>query len=439
MDDILSTLYNAFDPTPLAADDADQGLYVELDPFRGESGSAAERIARTFAFTRKPKHLLLAGHKGCGKSTEIRRIARILESGEPKFFVVVCEGQKELDLTDVDLPEILVAMLRTLAHELKHRRGEDGKELGIDLNPGYLKDRLGEIWKTLTSEVRLEGLSVDAGLGELAMRMKSGPTERDRLRAGINERASGWLQAANDFVGEALLALGKKGYKRLLLVMDDLDKLILQVNEKHGCHPGEYLFLHRAAQLAGIGTHVLYTVPIDLHYSHLGPRIESAFGEKTRVIPMVKIRHRPPASKPHPEGKAALRNLVERRIARIGLAPGEAIEDDALEFLIDRSGGQPSELLNFVKDATIRIDALPIDLRAAEQVEREHRRSYEASLTLGNSARILRAVAETGAPPSDADESVFRELLASRAILRYMNDEGWFAVNPLVAIPPSPA
>jgi hypothetical protein len=72
------------------------------------------------------------------------------------------------------------------------------------------------------------------------------------------------LNAANDTISEAVLELNKKGYKGLVILVDDLDKIVIRPIDHLGCSSAEYLFVHRAAQLTAFNCHVIYSMPISL-------------------------------------------------------------------------------------------------------------------------------------------------------------------------------
>ena len=47
----------------------------------------------------KPTFQLLAGHIGSGKSTELRRVQKELETGDDRFFTVFCQVLEDIDPT----------------------------------------------------------------------------------------------------------------------------------------------------------------------------------------------------------------------------------------------------------------------------------------------------------------------------------------------------
>ena len=77
--------------------------------------------------------------------------------------------------------------------------------------------------------------------------------------------------------------------------------------------------------------------------------------------------------------------------------------------------------------------ALPIDEKSLKRAETEGRREYARQLRQDHWA-IIEEVRSTGSfARTEEKEAAFRELLHSRAILQYVNDEEWYALNPMVA------
>lgn len=118
MTDLLERVYQAFDPTLLAAGPE---IYVDLDAVRG-AGDVVAGLESRIRLSSGRTCQLLAGHLGSGKSTELKRLEQALgRAGEKRYFVVFIESKSDLDLNDVDFPEILIAVVRTLAQEPKKR------------------------------------------------------------------------------------------------------------------------------------------------------------------------------------------------------------------------------------------------------------------------------------------------------------------------------
>lgn len=429
--DMIRQVYQAFSLGPLTPEQ--QNLYVNLDDVRGNA-DVRRRLAEKIRLSAESTCQVLAGHRGSGKSTELRMLQRDLEtagSDGRRYFVVLCEADEDIDRNDVDFPEVLIAIVRQMAADLQNREE-------IPLLPSYFK-RLGERLKgVLKSEFSFEGVEFAKGLLTISGAIKSSPDARQEIRKLLEPDTSNWLLAANDVIGQAVQALQKKGYADLVILVDDLDKMILRPHEKAGCPTTEYLFVHRAAQLTAFKCHMLYTMPLSLAYSHQEQNIKSLYGGHVPVIPMTKIATQPPKTKPYAPGIDKFRQMIAARLKSVDAAAVNVFEsDDVCNELINLSGGQPTALMTLVREAIIA-HGLPIDSASLERARNEGRRDF-ARLLREEHRPLLEEVRRSGKiARTEKNEILFRELLESRAILQYVNDDEWYGVNPLVPEPPHP-
>lgn len=423
MADLLKRVYQGFDPAIPALDDE---IYVNLDDVRGEA-DVVDRLDKRIRLADGPTCQLLAGHRGSGKTTELRRLERQLGEGDERHFVVFVESKADLDLNDVDFPEILIAIIRKMADELKEREG-------IVLKPGYFRDRFEKLKGFLGSEVEFDNFEVGGSLFKISAAIKSSPDARKQVREALEPDTSNLLHAANDLIGEALIELRKKNYTNIVIIMDDLDYIVLRPHKGAGCSTAEYLFVNRHAQLTGFHCHVIYTMPLAIVYSALGERITSLYGVRTPVVPMTKIRTKPPWRKPHKPGVDRFREIIAQRLAHADTDESTVFGKGVVGKLIALSGGQPRELMMLVREALIGGD-LPVQSGAVDRVARDGARAYARLLT-DEQWLLIKQVAKSGrVTRAKASDETFRELLDSRAILQYVNDEEWYGVNPLIALP----
>ena len=427
MSDVLERVYRVFDPAPLEADQDD--LYVDLDEVRGEAG-LVNRLATRIRLSEQRTCQLLAGHHGSGKSTELKRLQRELENGDKRFFVVFCEARSDLDLNDVDFPEVLIAIVHQLAKQLKERAQ-------IKLEPGYFKGRWEGLKTLLGSEVDFEGLELDAGMVKIAGVIKSSPDARAKIRKAMEPDTGNLLYAANDVIGKAALELGKKGFHGLVILVDDLDKLVLRPHPVAECSTGEYLFIHRHGQLSGFECHVVYSMPLALAYSAQEQKIATLYGAQVPVIPMTKVAQRPPKRSMHRPGMERFREVISARLKKISVGEANVFETDKVrDRLIRLSGGQPRELMILTREAIIG-GGLPINDGAVDRAEREGRRAYARQLRDEHWSLIDKVRNKGSLKRTQANDDLVRELLDSRAVLQYLNEEEWYGVNPLIAVPTS--
>jgi len=422
---LTKKVYQVFNPAPLRATQMD--LYVDLDPVRGNA-DVVSRLANRFVLSNKPTCQIIAGHRGCGKSTELCRLQHSL-SGQG-LFVVYCESDEDIDRNDVDFPEVLVAIIRQTAAQLRN-------EQDILLKPGYFKDRWDRL-KNVLSKVSLDEIGLEAGLVKLALTVKSSPDARMEIRKLLEPDTANWVQAANDVIGQAKNELIAKGFSDMVIIVDDLDKMVNRLSTEADCSTAEYLFVNRQAQLTAFGCHLVYTMPISLAYSAQEQTIASLYGGHPAVVPMTKLAGRPPGRKPHPDGVAKFAEIIRNRLATVPASPEQVFaSDEVRNELIRLSGGQPRELMILIRDAIIA-NGLPIAPGAVERAARDGRRAYGRQLQAEHMP-ILDNVRKDGRLVRDSkNDALVRELLESRAILQYGNDKEWYDVNPLVPEPDRP-
>ena len=429
MCDLTQRVYRVFSTAPIKPDQ--EALYVDLDDVRGQA-DVVRRLDRRIRLADEATCQVLAGHKGSGKSTELFQLKRELESGDSPYFVVYFDVTQEVDANDVDFPDVLIALVRQLAVQLDERQA-------IKLKPGYFKDRIQRLGDLLTREIDFESFDLQTALGSVSGKIRSSPDARFEIRKLLEPDTSNLLYAANDVIGEAIIELREKGFSGLVVVVDDLDKMAVRLHDDAGCRTDEYLFVNRAAQLTAFKCHVVYTMPLSLVYSHHEQNIAALYGGDVPVVAMTKVRKHPPSHAAFEPGVRRFRQIIDARLTAAKASFEEVFDSaETCKKLILLSGGQPTELMTLVREAIVTHD-LPIDDESVERARIEGRREY-ARLLREDHWPIIERIRSTGRYTRTREtEQTFRELLDSRAILQYVNNEEWYGLNPLVADIESPA
>ena len=126
---------------------------------------------------------------------------------------------------------------------------------------------------------------------------------------------------------------------------------------------------------------------------------------------------------------------MNRRLRKIGVAEEQVFENDALrDHIIAQSGGQPRELMLLIREAIVS-GRLPVRKPAVDRAIRESRRAYARQLTAAHWP-VIESVRATGLfVRNEETEAAIRDLLDSRAILQYANEETdeWYNLNPVIA------
>jgi hypothetical protein len=418
----IARFFQQCDPAkPLAPGDP---RYVAFENARGEDDLIVQ-LTNAIRWSDSSLHLLYAGHRGAGKSTELLRLKKELENppaDEGKFFVIYFEADKEdVDVNDADFADVLLAMIRELGKSLR-----DTEQ--IELRSSWIGRLFDELKDLLGSEVEFEKLEFDAKIAKFTAAIKSSPDARRKIREALEPNVSNLIEAANELVDEAVTLLRAKGYKDLVMIVDNLDRIVLRDIPNSQFNTHEQLFINRGAQLAQLRFHVLYTLPISMVFSPKATALVNIFGRQPSVLPMVKVIK--VDRKDHSPGLEAMRTVVQRRIIAANVVESAAFDStDSLTYLCRASGGHPRNLLILIRSACTASSALPLTRHMAEQAVRRMTTDFERALNSPRFFDALRQVDETQKlPGSDYDQL----LLYNLSILEYLNGNAWYVVNPAV-------
>jgi hypothetical protein len=228
----------------------------------------------------------------------------------------------------------------------------------------------------------------------------------------------------------------RRGHRRLVVILDNLDRNIV-LPTPGNLAPDEDLFIKESAQVSKVSCHVIYTARLWLVDEH-SMRLEELYGEAPVVVPMIPVRR--PDGTDHEVGLKKLREVVERRLAAIGLRVDDVFSDpDSVREICRMSGGWLRGLMSIVKACCTAARArhrqdpssspliTPEDARAAVDSL-----SRPAKLAAAGYRDLLERVA--GSHDLDGIEpSVVRAMLHKRMIYRYYIDGSyWYAPIPLL-------
>ena len=273
--------FHACDPsrTLRVGNPSDYKYYVDFTSVRG--GKIIRRLERTIlnrSQLNQSTCQLFTGHIGCGKSTELRRLQAELE--EQGFYVVYFESTEDLDMANVDISDILLAIARQISINLE--------AINIRLEPNRFQQLLKGAWDLLNSEVtglRVQapelqiagtgmkapkdiGLSIENGeyslsfgIGELTSTARNSEGIRSLLRQHLEPRVNTILEVINT---ELLSAAKQYLQKDLVVIVDNLDRVDNRQKEGSTRTLPEYLFVDRGDQLRQLDCHVIYTNSVSI-------------------------------------------------------------------------------------------------------------------------------------------------------------------------------
>ncbi len=419
----LKDAFNACDPArPLEAGDS---RWVDLAAGRGDEGSSVAQCRRRILRSDSALVQLLAGHRGCGKSTELRRLQRSLE--QDGYFVAYFEADADLDLEDTEPPDILLAFIRNLEATLR----ENGHRIAPDLLEDFLL-WFGEVVLERNERTAIEGevrsevaLGADIPLfakllARLTGQVKTGTESKKNIRRKLDPQMSQLLSRGRLLVTAARSAVRKAGHKDLVVIADNLDRIALK-DLGNGRTSHEVLFIERGELLRDFGCHTVVTVPISLLFSPKLANLGAIFPDR-HVLPMVKTaEHR--TRKPWQPGRDLLEGMLRRRLDVEAL-----FEDGVSAALISGSGGHPRLLMNLVRYALDFVDDPPVTRGAAHKAMRRLVNDYDRSIPEAHWPLLARVHRDQGVL-NDDDHQL---MLFNLSVLEYQNEDRWCDVQPAI-------
>jgi len=425
--DPLTRFFRACAPNEALGPDDER--YVNCDEVRGENLPRLFERSLRRSEPLQPEVKVFSGYRGVGKSSELLRLKQMLETsgrGQRAFQVVFVDVTQDLDLNDLDFPDLLVYLAGQVQQQLRQ-----AKVPGFSASSKLLEQMWDKLKGTLSSRIEITEASLEIPFVSLATEIKNRPSARAELREAIEERSTQLLVAVNDLLQVATVKLRELGYEGLVLIVDGLERLVWRPLEDGASNTHERLFIHRSDQLASLKTHVIYTVPISLIYSPQFAQLEQTFGEHPLPVPMIRLRGKN-RSDPTPEtpGMRKMLEIVEARCRYAGVKSEDLFDSPETVLYLGRmSGGHPRHLLMFLQSAANAVDAPPITREAAEQAVRHYANSLTRELPDGFWEKLRAFDKPQETLPKDPDHL---QMLLLLHLFEYMNDQPWWEVNPVL-------
>ena len=438
----LRKFFEATDPSRTLAvnNQSDKQYYIDFSSVRG--GDIIGKLRKKITFVPDSfSRTLFTGHIGCGKSTELLKLKLELET--EGFHVVYFESSEDLEMTDVDIADVLLA--------IAHRVSQSIETLHIQ-EPNKLKELLQGVAKVLNTEVtgvkikvpgadsvgvttEKEKFSLYLGIGEITAKAKSDGTLREKLNQYLGPQKTKLLEGINNELLEPAIAkLKQQGKKGLVVIVDNLDRIDNRP-KSWGRPQQEYLFIDQGEYLTKLNCHMVYTMPLALKFCNDYGMLTQRFLEDPKVLPMVPVQW--PDGNVHEEGVHLLQDMVLAR-AYPDLKPDQRGRNitfifdhvETLDRLCKVSGGHVRDLLRLLNTWIMEEMSLPLRRDTLENVIRDRRN--EMTMPISNDEwELLRQVKQT---KKVNDDQGYQKLIRSRFVFEYRDcGETWFDLNPILA------
>ena len=426
----LKDAYNAVLLDPLPSGDR---RWVDCSPARG-GNDIVELLALRIEGASRSTAQLISGHRGCGKSTELLRLASRLE--KEKFLVVYFAADDDIDMGDLVYTDLLLSIIKRLERTFS----EKGIQIDERLSRGIMMWFAQEVYG-LTEETAVEAsLKTDFELGlnapsvlpvfakllaRITGQIKTGQQIRKDIRLCLDPQIFQLIERINEFIRAALPQIKKKGFRDLVLIIDNLDRIVLRdLDEKTSRTTHDALYLEHAEQLKALDAHMIYTVPISMFYSIKATQLAGAF-PNYEILPMIKIAEED--GSPCRGGIELFCHVAEKRIDVRSL-----FESGVVEFLAQKSGGMLRDFIRLlgytVELAQAGGGSIPISEKVAERAFRRLINEY-GRMVPDEHFPLLAKVAKNKQVRNDTEHQA---MLYNLSVLEYMNGDRWCYVHPAV-------
>ena len=366
---------------------------------------------------------LFSGFSGTGKSTELRRLAHLLES----------EGYSVLLVNALDYHNLNHAL--AIEDLLVIIAGAFGEATVARLGKGVLKE--GSYWRRLVEflkkEVQLGDVKLPLGIADLKIGIKHAKSFWLQVREALAMSPGKLRQHSHGFIQRCVATIDEmeSPSRGVVFVLDSLERLSAPVP-----HFAEVMdsvvqvFSDSPEFLRLPDCHVIYTVPPYVHL--VNPALKARYDRASLVLPAVKVLERGESFEPWRPGIDALAELVGRRIP---LDQVFGPRRDLLDKVVIYSGGHIRTLIWFVREILYRARRKGFppsedDIERAVQPFREQARMaiWRESVPLLEHVRTTGTVDAIG----KEDYPYLARFMDEFVVLCYRNGDGWYEVHPLV-------
>ncbi|MDJ1172010.1 AAA family ATPase [Roseofilum sp. BLCC_M154] len=421
-------------------------LYIDFTEVRGDTVITELFEHITEVYPDEATCNLFTGHIGCGKSTELLRLRAQLE--EAGFYTIYFASSDDLELADVDIGDVLLAIARRISQGLEELQLPPAQGLrGLltrttdllqtefnltEVEVGILKS---ETLPQVGVKANSEGFSLGVGIGKITAKAKGDSALRQKLNQFLGPQKKELIEAINqELIQPAIELLKQQNKQGLVIIVDNLDRI--DATRKSWDRPQqEYLFIDQAEFLQKFQCHLVYTMPLALRFCDEYNRLTSKYSDSPKLLPMVRLKDK--NRQDFPAGMDKMRQMVLAR-AFPDLSEDERLnqvteifEDSAtLDHLCRTSGGHVRDLLQLLTEWISKDRKKGKLTRKSLDLVIRQRRSNMMLQIDDAEWELLRQVQQTQQVSGDEN---YDKLIHSRLVFEYQEDGvSWFDLNPIL-------
>lgn len=416
--DRVEDMIRVFEPFPLMEENEFREFYVKTYEARGTD--AVKHMAYGLRLSSNTAmKILFMGHRGSGKSTELFLLKQEIAD---EFDVINFFIQEEVDVDSMTYTDFIFAIMSQL---VKYVEGKENlyKVIENDVEALY------KYWKEekITESVEYDNAELESGfkaklsfLKKISVHasgvLKTGAESKMIIRKKMEPKIGYLLQLINQIISKINEELCHNNSKKgLIFIVEDLDKLSIEVANE--------IFVKYRKVIFSIKARMVLTFPIYMAYDSQYNMIKEDV-DMCQMLSIIKVHDR--SGKKFEQGINTLKEIIKKR-ANIDL-----FHEDALDFLIMKSGGAIRDLFQMIRDAAY--EALvaghnKIEMKDASISYRKLKSEYERLIR--EDADVDKLVLIHKEPrPLTTDETVMSLLL--RGLVLEYNGERWCGIHPAI-------
>lgn len=414
---------------PIQELDSDHELYVPLH--EGSENDPIALVANDVSRTPGQTLNFISGFSGCGKSTELRRLSKILSA--QGFYVVIADASEYfLPTQPVDIGTLLIALAGAYSDRI---------EKDTDLRAAHQS-----YWQRLvqwlqTTEIKLEGVDLSGKIpftdleAKFKANFKENPSFIEKLQAFMRARPGELRRQVHEYF-EHVASLVREKYRAdfsPVFIFDQFEQLHDSPQTQGRVAEGIIsIASNHLNDLRIPGHHVVMTMPPWM-------KLIPGGAQRLRIIHALKLWQNNDKRTSCQEGLRQMRQVVEKRFTSDGLdrffgPAGKNGVRPAVDQLIRASGGHLRDLIILLRGALTRASALPVDARLIKSTIAEHRDSF-LPISLAH-ARLLDQFARERqcSFPDTRHQTIYdvTTLLNNHYAFLMRNDSEWRDIHPLL-------
>lgn len=242
--------------------------------------------------------------------------------------------------------------------------------------------------------------------------LKTGSESKTLIRRKLEPSVGHLIQLVNQIIQKINNQLSNKG---LIFIIEDLDKLSMEI--------AKGLFVKYRKVILSLNTRLILTFPIYMAYDAQYNMIKEDV-DLCQMLSIIKVTNKD--KEIFENGVEKLKEIIIKR------SEEELFDEDALDFMIMKSGGAIRDLFQMIRDSAFEAlvaEHSKIELSDAHDAYKKLKSEYERLIRNNDDVKKLKEIYYAPRPLT-TDETVMSLLL--RGLILEYNGERWCGVHPAI-------